>query len=140
RGYHNRAALTAERFVPDPFAQDGARVYRSGDRMRRNHQGQLEFIGRADDQVKVRGYRVEPAEVAQVLLSLTSVAQVSVLALPVDEDESRLQLVAYCVAAAGASLTVDSLREQLTARLPDYMVPAQILLLEQLPLTANGKL
>ncbi|WP_024690971.1 non-ribosomal peptide synthetase, partial [Pseudomonas tremae] len=139
-GYIGQPALTAERFVPDPFAQDGARVYRSGDRMRRNHQGQLEFIGRADDQVKVRGYRVEPAEVAQVLLSLTSVAQVSVLALPVDEDESRLQLVAYCVAAAGASLTVDSLREQLTARLPDYMVPAQILLLEQLPLTANGKL
>ncbi|WP_044390140.1 non-ribosomal peptide synthetase [Pseudomonas syringae group genomosp. 3] len=139
-GYIGQPALTAERFVPDPFAQDGARVYRSGDRMRRNHQGLLEFIGRADDQVKVRGYRVEPAEVAQVLLSLTSVAQVSVLALPVDEDESRLQLVAYCVAAAGASLTVDSLREQLTARLPDYMVPAQILLLDQLPLTANGKL
>ncbi|WP_259639819.1 condensation domain-containing protein, partial [Pseudomonas syringae group genomosp. 3] len=112
----------------------------SGDRMRRNHQGLLEFIGRADDQVKVRGYRVEPAEVARGLLSLPAVAQVSVLALPVDEDESRLQLVAYCVAAAAASLTVDSLREQLTARLPDYMVPAQILLLDQLPLTANGKL
>ncbi|RMU02374.1 Pyoverdine sidechain peptide synthetase II, D-Asp-L-Thr component, partial [Pseudomonas syringae pv. coriandricola] len=139
-GYIGQPALTAERFVPDPFAQDGSRVYRSGDRMRRNHQGLLEFIGRADDQVKVRGYRVEPAEVAQVLLSLTSVAQVSVLALPVDEDESRLQLVAYCVAAAGASLTVDSLREQLTARLPDYMVPAQFMLLEKLPLTANGKL
>ncbi|MBL3660357.1 AMP-binding protein, partial [Pseudomonas syringae pv. actinidiae] len=140
RGYIGQPALTAERFVPDPFAQDGSRVYRSGDRMRRNHQGLLEFIGRADDQVKVRGYRVEPAEVARVLLSLPSVAQVSVLALPVDEDESRLQLVAYCVAATGASLTIDSLREQLTARLPDYMVPAQILLLDQLPLTANGKL
>ncbi|SDX73370.1 non-ribosomal peptide synthase domain TIGR01720/amino acid adenylation domain-containing protein [Pseudomonas syringae] len=140
RGYIGQPALTAERFVPDPFAEDGSRVYRSGDRMRRNHQGLLEFIGRADDQVKVRGYRVEPAEVARVLLSLPAVAQVSVLALPVDEDESRLQLVAYCVAAAAASLTVDSLREQLTARLPDYMVPAQILLLDQLPLTANGKL
>ncbi|QGT81399.1 non-ribosomal peptide synthetase [Pseudomonas coronafaciens] len=140
RGYIGQPALTAERFVPDPFAQDGSRVYRSGDRMRRNHQGLLEFIGRADDQLKVRGYRVEPAEVARMLLSLPSVAQVSVLALPVDEDESRLQLVAYCVAAAAASLTVDSLREQLTARLPEYMLPAQILLLEQLPLTANGKL
>ncbi|WP_457792600.1 amino acid adenylation domain-containing protein [Pseudomonas syringae] len=139
-GYLGQPALTAERFVPDPFAQDGARVYRSGDRMRRNHQGLLEFIGRADDQVKVRGYRVEPAEVARVLLSLPSVAQVSVLALPVDEDESRLQLVAYCVAAAAASLTVDSLREQLAARLPEYLVPAQFMLLEKLPLTANGKL
>ncbi|RMU26346.1 Pyoverdine sidechain non-ribosomal peptide synthetase PvdI, partial [Pseudomonas amygdali pv. morsprunorum] len=139
-GYIGQPALTAERFVPDPFAENGARAYRSGDRMRRNHQGLLEFIGRADDQVKVRGYRVEPAEVARVLLNLPSVAQASVLALPVDEDESRLQLVAYCVAAAGASLTVDSLREQLAARLPDYMVPAQIMLLDSLPLTANGKL
>ncbi|RMR78974.1 Pyoverdine sidechain non-ribosomal peptide synthetase PvdI, partial [Pseudomonas savastanoi pv. fraxini] len=129
-GYIGQPALTAERFVPDPFAENGARAYRSGDRMRRNHQGLLEFIGRADDQVKVRGYRVEPAEVARVLLNLPSVAQASVLALPVDEDESRLQLVAYCVAAAGASLTVDSLREQLAARLPDYMVPAQIMLLD----------
>ncbi|WP_122299046.1 condensation domain-containing protein, partial [Pseudomonas viridiflava] len=139
-GYIGQPALTAERFVPDPFAENGARVYRSGDRMRRNHQGLLEFIGRGDDQVKVRGYRVEPAEVARVLLNLPSVAQTSVLALPVDEDESRLQLVAYCVAAAGASLTVDSLREQLAARLSDYMVPAQIMLLDSLPLTANGKL
>ncbi|OUM04880.1 non-ribosomal peptide synthetase [Pseudomonas syringae] len=139
-GYLGQPALTAERFVPDPFAQDGARVYRSGDRMRRTHQGLLEFIGRADDQVKVRGYRVEPAEVVRVLLGLTSVAEASVLALPVDEDESRLQLVAYCVAAAGASLNIESLREQLAARVPDYMVPAQILLLDKLPLTANGKL
>ncbi|RMV10920.1 Non-ribosomal peptide synthetase, partial [Pseudomonas savastanoi] len=139
-GYIGQPALTAERFVPDPFAENGARAYRSGDRMRRNHQGLLEFIGRADDQVKVRGYRVEPAEVARVLLNLPSVAQASVLALPVDEDESRLQLVSYCVAAAGASLTVDNLREQLAARLPDYMVPAQIMLLDSLPLTANGKL
>ncbi|WP_122372348.1 condensation domain-containing protein, partial [Pseudomonas savastanoi] len=139
-GYIGQPALTAERFVPDPFAENGARAYRSGDRMRRNHQGLLEFIGRADDQVKVRGYRVEPAEVARVLLNLPSVAQASVLALPVDEVESRLQLVSYCVAAAGASLTVDNLREQLAACLPDYMVPAQIMLLDSLPLTANGKL
>ncbi|WP_024691996.1 amino acid adenylation domain-containing protein, partial [Pseudomonas syringae] len=139
-GYIGQPALTAERFVPDPFAQDGTRAYRSGDRMRRNHQGLLEFIGRADDQVKVRGYRVEPAEVARVLLGLASVAQISVLALPVDDDQTRLQLVAYCVAASGANLNVDSLREQLAARLPDYMVPTQIMLLDSLPLTANGKL
>ncbi|MFH7362715.1 amino acid adenylation domain-containing protein [Pseudomonas syringae group genomosp. 7] len=139
-GYIGQPALTAERFVPDPFAQEGARVYRSGDRMRRNHQSLLEFIGRADDQVKVRGYRVEPAEVARVLLGLPAVAQASVLALPVDDDETRLQLVAYCVAATDTGLNVDSLREQLAARLPDYMVPAQIMLLDRLPLTANGKL
>ncbi|MBA1231550.1 amino acid adenylation domain-containing protein [Pseudomonas viridiflava] len=135
-GYLGQPGLTAERFVPDPFAQDGARVYRSGDRMRRNHQGQLEFIGRADDQVKVRGYRVEPAEVARLLLALESVSEACVLPLSVEGDASRLQLVAYCVASASA----EALREQLAARLPDYMVPAQIMLMDRLPLTANGKL
>ncbi|WP_351059865.1 hypothetical protein, partial [Psychrobacter sp. TB20-MNA-CIBAN-0197] len=69
-GYLNQPGLTAERFLPDPFGNPGARVYRSGDRVRRNREQALEFIGRADDQVKVRGYRVEPAEVARVLLSL----------------------------------------------------------------------
>ena len=139
-GYLGQPALTAERFVPDPFAGVGARVYRSGDRMRRTRQGPLEFIGRADDQVKVRGYRVEPAEVARLLLGLDYVAEAAVLPQPLDSDDSRLQLVAYCVAAAGKALSVDSLREQLAARLPEYLVPAQILLLERLPLTANGKL
>ncbi|RRV07251.1 amino acid adenylation domain-containing protein [Pseudomonas sp. v388] len=135
-GYLGQAALTAERFVPDPFAGEGARVYRSGDRMRLDRQDLLEFLGRADDQVKVRGYRVEPAEVARVLLGLEAVSQASVLAQPMDDDESRLQLIAYCVAQASA----EELREQLIARLPEYLVPAQILLLERLPLTANGKL
>ncbi|SHN30769.1 non-ribosomal peptide synthase domain TIGR01720/amino acid adenylation domain-containing protein [Pseudomonas asturiensis] len=135
-GYLGQPGLTAERFVPDPFAQDGARVYRSGDRMRRNHQGLLEFIGRADDQVKVRGYRVEPAEVARVLLALESVNEACVLPLPMEGDESRLQLVAYCVASVGA----EALREQLATRLPDYMVPAQVVLIDRLPLTVNGKL
>ncbi|MBC3955563.1 non-ribosomal peptide synthetase [Pseudomonas triticifolii] len=135
-GYLGQPGLTAERFVPDPFAQNGARVYRSGDRMRRSHQGLLEFIGRADDQVKVRGYRVEPAEVARVLLALESVNEACVLPLPMEGDASRLQLVAYCVASVGA----EALREQLATRLPDYMVPAQIVLIDRLPLTANGKL
>ncbi|MEE5114239.1 amino acid adenylation domain-containing protein, partial [Pseudomonas alliivorans] len=135
-GYLGQPGLTAERFVPDPFAQHGARAYRSGDRMRRNHEGLLEFIGRADDQVKVRGYRVEPAEVARVLLALESVSEACVLPLPMEGDESRLQLVAYCAASASA----EALREQLASRLPDYMVPAQIMLIDRLPLTANGKL
>ncbi|MDI2591092.1 amino acid adenylation domain-containing protein [Pseudomonas sp. 681] len=139
-GYLGQPALTAERFLPDPFGAAGARVYRSGDRVRRNRRQALEFIGRADDQVKVRGYRVEPAEVARTLLGLDGVSEAAVLALALDGDESRLQLVAWCVAASAASLTVEDLRQQLQACLPDYMVPAQIVLLDQLPLTANGKL
>ncbi|WP_240326951.1 AMP-binding enzyme, partial [Pseudomonas syringae] len=91
-------------------------------------------------QVKIRGYRVEPGEVGQLLQTLDNVADAVVLAQPLESDETRLQLVAYCVAAAGASLNIESLRGQLAARLPEYLVPAQIMLLERLPVTANGKL
>ncbi|MCP8636531.1 amino acid adenylation domain-containing protein, partial [Pseudomonas mosselii] len=136
QGYLGQPGLTAERFVPDP-TRPGQCLYRSGDRVRRNRAGQVEFIGRADDQVKVRGYRVEPAEVARVLLGLDGVAEAVVLAQPVDGDETRLQLVGWCV---GQGLQGEALRQQLQDRLPDYMVPSQILLLERLPLTANGKL
>jgi amino acid adenylation domain-containing protein/non-ribosomal peptide synthase protein (TIGR01720 family) len=138
QGYLNRAAMTAERFVPDPQA-DGERLYRTGDRARLVG-GVLEYLGRADDQVKIRGYRVEPGEVGRTLQTLDDVAEAVVLAQPLDSDDSRLQLVAYCVAAAGKALDVDKLREQLAARLPEYLVPAQIQVLERLPLTANGKL
>ena len=134
QGYLGRAAMTAERFVPDPEA-DGKRLYRAGDRARRVD-GVLEYLGRADDQVKIRGYRVEPGEVGQLLQTLEGVAEAVVLAQPLDSDESRLQLVAWCV----ASVSAETLREQLVARLPEYLVPAQILMLERLPLTANGKL
>ena len=140
QGYLNQPGLTAERFLPDPFGAPGSRVYRSGDRVRRNRQQAMEFIGRADDQVKVRGYRVEPAEVARVLLGLEGVSEAAVLALALDDDPARLQLVAWCVPVAGVSLQAQGLREQLQACLPEYMVPAQIVLLAQLPLTANGKL
>ncbi|MGY2224213.1 amino acid adenylation domain-containing protein [Pseudomonas gingeri] len=139
-GYLGQPGLTAERFLPDPHGVPGSRCYRSGDRVRGNRQGLLEFIGRNDDQVKIRGYRVEPAEVARVLQGFQSVAQAAVLALPMDDDAGRLQLVAYCVPVVGTVLQVEVLRRQLQALLSDYMVPAQILLLEQLPLTANGKL
>ncbi|POD16724.1 amino acid adenylation domain-containing protein [Pseudomonas syringae] len=138
QGYLGRAAMTAERFVPDPDA-NGQRLYRAGDRARWVD-GVLEYLGRADDQVKIRGYRVEPGEVGQLLQTLENVADAVVLAQPLESDETRLQLVAYCVAAAGASLNVESLRGQLAARLPEYLVPAQIMLLERLPVTANGKL
>ncbi|WP_161806721.1 non-ribosomal peptide synthetase, partial [Pseudomonas syringae] len=138
QGYLGRAAMTAERFVPDPDA-NGQRLYRAGDRARWVD-GVLEYLGRADDQVKIRGYRVEPGEVGQLLQTLENVADAVVLAQPLESDETRLQLVAYCAAAAGTSLNVDKLREQLAARLPEYLVPAQIMLLDSLPLTANGKL
>ncbi|MFJ4145436.1 amino acid adenylation domain-containing protein [Pseudomonas sp. NPDC089734] len=138
QGYLGRAAMTAERFVPDPEG-DGERLYRAGDRARWVD-GALEYLGRADDQVKIRGYRVEPGEVGQVLQGLDGVAEAVVLALPLESDESRLQLVAYCVATAGTTLEVETLREQLTACLPEYLVPAQFVVLERLPLTANGKL
>ncbi|WP_339468641.1 amino acid adenylation domain-containing protein [Pseudomonas capeferrum] len=135
QGYLGQPALTAERFVP---AADGARLYRTGDRARLSAEGLVEFIGRADDQVKIRGYRVEPGEIGRVLAGLSDVSDAVVLALPLEGDAERLQLVAYVVAEAG--VTVPQLQAQLQARLPDYMVPAQVLLLERLPLTANGKL
>ncbi|CAM3778179.1 Linear gramicidin synthase subunit D [Pseudomonas reidholzensis] len=135
QGYLGQPALTAERFVP---AADGARLYRTGDRARLSAEGLVEFIGRADDQVKIRGYRVEPGEVGRVLASLADVNDAVVLALPLEGDSERLQLVAYAVVSDG--VTVPSLQAQLQACLPDYMVPAQIVLLERLPLTANGKL
>ncbi len=133
QGYLGQAALTAERFVPDPYGPPGARVYRSGDRVRRTADGLLHFLGRTDDQVKIRGYRVEPGEVAKVLRQLPGIDDAAVLAVPVQE---QLQLVAYCV----GSLSAQAIKEQLQAQLSDYLVPAHIVLLEQLPLTANGKL
>ena len=139
RGYLGQPALTAERFVPDPQGRRGERVYRSGDRAR-SVNGELEFIGRADDQVKIRGYRVEPGEVQQALRELDAVRDAVVLALPMDSDEGRLQLVAYCVAVSGSTLDTERLASELQASLPDYMVPSRFVVLERLPLTANGKL
>ncbi|KQQ61684.1 hypothetical protein ASF84_28070 [Pseudomonas sp. Leaf127] len=135
QGYRGRAALTAERFIP---AEDGQRLYRTGDRARTGRDGLIEFIGRADDQVKIRGYRVEPGEVSQCLLQLEAVKEAVVLALPLEGDPSRLQLVAWCSVADGVSVV--QLQQRLQEHLPDYMVPAQIVLLDRLPLTANGKL
>jgi amino acid adenylation domain-containing protein len=141
QGYLNRPALTAERFT----TFRGARVYRTGDRVRRLSDGTLEFLGRADDQVKVRGYRVELGEVEQVLRAHPGVAQGAVVLRTPDGAEPAL--VAYAVAkAAGYAVshsdrpTSEKLLEWLAAQLPAYMVPSAVVLLEQLPLTANGKL
>jgi len=134
RGYLGRADLTAERFLPHPFAV-GERVYRTGDRVRLLATGAIEYLGRADDQVKIRGYRVELSEVAAALLAQPGVAEAQVLTH--DAGDGRLQLVAYLV---GESLDTDKLKAALAASLPDYMVPSFLVPLAKLPLTANGKL
>ncbi|AOJ10270.1 non-ribosomal peptide synthetase [Burkholderia mayonis] len=136
RGYLGRAAATAERFVPHPH-EAGARVYRTGDRVRLRADGRLDFLGRLDDQVKIRGYRVEPGEVSAALRALSGVAQAETLAV---EQDARLRLVAFATPEAGASLSGDALRDALAARLPDYMVPAALVVLDALPVTANGKI
>ncbi|MFE7599315.1 amino acid adenylation domain-containing protein [Streptomyces sp. NPDC057494] len=142
RGYLNRPGLTAEAFLPDPFADapDG-RMYRTGDRVRWRTDGQLEFLGRADDQVKIRGYRIEPAEIEAALTCHPAVGRAAVLV----RDGRRL--IAYAVlrttpgpGSAAAPAHAAELREHLALRLPVFMVPDAVVLLDTLPLTANGKL
>ncbi|MBK3839473.1 non-ribosomal peptide synthetase [Paraburkholderia aspalathi] len=134
RGYRQQAALTAGRFVPDPFVP-GARVYRTGDQARRLDDGQLEFLGRVDDQLKIRGYRVEPAEVAAQLRALPGVRDAVVIGRA--DLQQRMRLIGYAV---GNTLDAEQLRDALAARLPAALVPAAICLLDALPLTRNGKI
>ncbi|GHF94804.1 MULTISPECIES: non-ribosomal peptide synthetase [Amycolatopsis] len=137
RGYHDRAALTAERFVADPFQGRGERMYRTGDVVRWDGAGRLHYLGRADDQVKIRGHRVEPGEVEAVLAGHPSVGHAAVAAHG-DIAEER-QLVAYVV-PAGAEPDPAQLRGFLAARLPEHMVPAAFVTLAELPLAPSGKL
>jgi amino acid adenylation domain-containing protein len=135
RGYGGRPGLTADRFVPDPFGVEaGSRLYRTGDRVRWRRDGTLEFLGRVDHQVKLRGFRIEPGEVEAVLREHAAVREAAVLLRGAGEEA---RLVAYVAPAAGE---VEALLERLRERLPAYMVPSAVVELERLPLTPNGKL
>ncbi|MFD6286392.1 amino acid adenylation domain-containing protein, partial [Streptomyces sp. NPDC060205] len=139
RGYGGRPALTAERFVADPYAADGSRLYRSGDRARFLPNGTLEYLGRADKQIKVRGFRIEPGEIESLLAAHPAVRSAVVTA---SGDGTDRRLVAYLVPAAHTAGVPDAeeLRAHLRRELPDYMIPSAFVELAALPLTANGKL
>ncbi len=138
-GYVARAGLTADRFVADPFSNNGTRLYRTGDVVRWNSQGQLEYLGRNDDQVKIRGYRIEPGAIRAVLEQHPAVSGAVITAL--DHPAGGKYLAAYITTTSTTdTIPIDALREHLTQSLPDYMIPATFTHLDRLPVTANGKL
>jgi acyl carrier protein len=136
-GYWGRPALTAERFIPDPFGAPGSRLYSSGDRVRRLPDASIEYLTRLDGQVKIRGYRIELGEIEAALRTHAAVEQVAVVAR---DSAGGKRLVAYVVDKGGTAPATGELQRHLKQRLPDYMVPAAFVSLDRLPLTPNGKL
>ena len=140
QGYHRRPGLTAERFVADPFSP-GGRMYRSGDLARRNADGDIEFVGRADEQVKIRGFRIELGEIAAAISVDPSVGQAVVLA--VDLPRLGKSLVGYVTPAPDCgteTVDVERIRARVAAALPDYMTPAGYVVVDEIPITAHGKI
>ncbi|MEV6395104.1 amino acid adenylation domain-containing protein [Streptomyces sp. NPDC051907] len=139
RGYVGKPALTAERFVADPFAgaDSGRRMYRTGDLARWTSQGQLEYLGRTDDQIKIRGFRIEPSEIETALTSHPSVSRAVVVAR--EDRPGHRRLIAYVVPAGPDGVHGGALRGHAGRLLPDYMVPAQCVAVDEIPLNANGK-
>jgi amino acid adenylation domain-containing protein len=138
RGYHRRPELTAQCFVPHPFSRDpGARLYRTGDRVRWRSDGTIEFLGRTDRQIKIRGFRIEPGEIEAALLAEPDVREAAVVARP--DARGELQLTAYVV-PTGDGHAAAAWRERLGRSLPEYMRPAAFVVLDALPLTPHGKL
>ncbi|MFL6248597.1 MAG: amino acid adenylation domain-containing protein, partial [Thermoanaerobaculia bacterium] len=139
RGYLRRPAMSAERFVADPYAKvPGARMYRTGDLARRNENGTLEFLGRADRQVKIRGFRIEPGEIETALAVQPGVARALVTTR--NDGPGGKLLIAYVVPVSGQQLDAATLRAALRERLPESMVPAALMVIDAVPLTPNGKI
>ena len=138
RGYLNRSGATAERFTADPYGEPGSRMYRTGDLAYRTDDGAIHYLGRSDDQVKLRGLRIEPGEVAAALAAHPQVAGAA--AVVREERDGRRRLIGYAVPAPGAAPDPDTLLAHTALRLPAHMTPADVVLLDALPLTSSGKL
>jgi amino acid adenylation domain-containing protein len=138
RGYLNHPELTTQKFLPDLFdSRPGARMYRSGDLVRLLPDGQVEFLGRVDDQIKIRGHRIEPNEITSVLAEIPAIQQSIVVARQLQDGEKSL--VGYIALVAGARVTASELKSALRNRLPEYMVPGVFVQLKSMPLTSSGK-